>query len=234
MSDAWLRLNDTLELLDPAAMAMADRLTIDGGTSGLELMERAGLAVAGRVRDRWDGGRIMVLCGPGNNGGDGFVAARRLREWGFAVDVRLLGARAKLKGDAAAAAAAWPDTVAALGEPDLAGVGLVIDALFGAGLGRDVPAEVARWADTCATAGIEVVAVDLPSGVAGGSGAVLGAAFQAVETVTFGRAKPGHLLLPGVARCGRLTIADIGLDPAALARAHAEGQEPVWRNRPAL
>jgi len=223
-----------LELLAPTAMGEADRRTIAGGVPGTTLMETAGAAVAARVRDLWDGGTVVVLAGPGNNGGDGFVAARVLAEWGFDVRLHLRGELAELKGDAATAAARWNRAVRPFAEPELDGAGIVVDALFGAGLTRALPDEVARWTDAVAAAGLAVVAVDLPSGVNGTNGRIEGAAFAALETVTFARAKPGHFLLPGVDRRGGLTVVDIGLDPTALAAAHREAQPPVWCNVPAL
>ena len=223
-----------IELLTPEAMAEADRRTIAGGRPGDVLMETAGAAVATRVRDLWDGGTIAVLCGPGNNGGDGFVAARRLAEWGFEVRLHLRGEPGALKGDAAGAAARWPGAVLALDAPTLDGVGLVVDALFGAGLTRALAPDVAAWVDATAAAVVPVVAVDLPSGVNGANGRVEGTAFAARETVTFARAKPGHFLLPGAAKRGHLTIADIGLDPVAVAAAHADEQAPLWCNLPPL
>jgi NAD(P)H-hydrate epimerase len=121
-----------------------------------------------------------------------------------------------------------------LGEPELDGAGTVVDAVFGAGLTRALADDVAAWARACTDAGVRVVAVDLPSGVNGANGRVEGIAFDAFETVTFGRAKPGHFLLPGADRRGHLTIADIGLDPAAIAHAHREAQPPLWCNLPPL
>jgi len=223
-----------IELLTPAAMGEADRRTIAAGRPGIALMETAGAAVAARVRDLWDGGAVVVLCGPGNNGGDGFVAARLLAAWGFDVRLHLRGEVRALKGDAAIAAERWGRAVQPFAEPVPDGAGLVVDALFGAGLTRALAADVAAWADACAAAGVRVVAVDLPSGVNGANGRIEGSAFDAFETVTFARAKPGHVLLPGAARRGHLTIADIGLDPAALAHAHGAAQDPIWCNLPAL
>ncbi len=224
-----------IELLTPAAMGEADRRTIAGGRAGIVLMETAGAAVAGRVRDLWDGGAVVVLCGPGNNGGDGFVAGRLLAEWGFDVRLHLRGEVTALEGDAAIAAERWGRAVQPFAEPALDGAGIVVDALFGAGLTRALPDDVAAWVDACAAAaGVQVIAVDLPSGVNGANGRIEGRAFDAFETVTFARAKPGHVLLPGADKRGRLTIADIGLDPTALAHAHREAQAPIWCNLPAL
>src|SRR5262245_7613600 len=119
-------------ILTVAEMAQADALAIAGGVPGLTLMEAAGEAVAREVRRRWPRGPVAVLCGPGNNGGDGFVAGRLLQEAGWPVRVALLGDRASLKGDAAAAAARWTGAVAPLSPTILEGVALVVDALFGA------------------------------------------------------------------------------------------------------
>jgi NAD(P)H-hydrate epimerase len=223
-----------IELLTPAAMAEADRRTIAGGTPGGTLMERAGGAVAGRARDLWDGGAIAVLCGPGNNGGDGFVAARRLAEWGFDVRLHLRGERDRLAGDAARAADRWAGAIRPFGQPELDGVGLVVDALFGAGLTRALADDVAAWAEATKAAGVPVLAVDLPSGVNGANGRIEGTAFAAVETVTFARLKPGHVLLPGADARGHLTLVDIGLDPTAVADAHRHRQPPTWCNAPGL
>src|SRR5215813_11707553 len=125
-------------LLTPQQMAKADRLTIAGGVPGIELMENAGRAVADAVSRRWPLRPLIVLCGPGNNGGDGFVAARVLAERGWPVRVALLGKRAELRGDAAQAAARWPGTPEALGPDSLDGAALVVDGVFGAGLARPV------------------------------------------------------------------------------------------------
>lgn len=210
-----------IELLTPTEMAEADRLTIAAGTPGAVLMARAGAAVADAVRRRLGvGGRVVVLAGPGNNGGDGFVAARLLAAAGYAVRLALLGDRGRLRGDAAGAAAAWTGaiepldgaTVAAL----LGNADLVVDALFGAGLARDLDGTARAVVEAVAAAGVPIIAVDLPSGIDGATGAVRGAALTAVETVTFFRAKPGHLLLPGRAHVGALTIADIGIADAVL------------------
>src|ERR671933_692595 len=135
-NDASDRAEDPIELLTTAEMGRADRMAAESGTPSFALMEMAGAAVAREVLARHGAGRAAVLCGPGNNGGDGFVAARRLRDAGLDIRVGLLGARDALKGDAALAAAAWQGPAAPLSELDLAGADVVVDALFGAGLGR--------------------------------------------------------------------------------------------------
>lgn len=207
-----------LELLTPTEMAAADRLTIDGGTPGIELMERAGRAVADAVAQRYPRGapQVTVVAGPGNNGGDGFVAARILAGRGFPVRMLLLGDRERLRGDAAEAAKRWlgktePATPHALND-----AGLVVDALFGAGLDRPVEGEARAMIEAINATGVPVIAVDLPSGIHGGSGAIMGAAVQAAQTVTFFRRKPGHLLMPGRAHCGAVEVADIGIPERVL------------------
>ena len=193
-----------IELLTTAEMAEADRLTIAGGTPGIELMENAGRAVADRVAARHPpGSAIVVVAGPGNNGGDGFVAARILAERGYRVRLLLVGARERLKGDAATAAAALDRAGSSRPRPSaLAGADAVIDALFGAGLDRPVEGLARAMIEAMNAAGVPIYAVDLPSGINGTTGAVMGAAVKAAETVTFFRRKPGHLLLPGRLHCG--------------------------------
>jgi len=203
-------------LLTPRQMGEADRLTIAGGIAGTVLMENAGRAVADAVSRRWPPCPIVVLCGPGNNGGDGFVAARILAERGWAVRLALLGERTALKGDAAAAAARWPGRVEPLDVGSLDGAGLVVDALFGAGLARPIEGIAGQIIGALNEWGLPVVAVDVPSGVDGASGEIRGIAPRAALTVTFFRRKPGHVLLPGRLHCGETLVARIGIDAAVL------------------
>lgn len=208
------------ELLTTAEMGECDRLAIAGGTPGIVLMENAGRAVADAVARRDPpGSRVVVVAGPGNNGGDGFVAARLLAGRGYRVELLPVGAVDALKGDAAEAARRWAGPVLPAAPERLDGAHVVVDALFGAGLARPVDG-LARLmieaTNAAAARGATVVAVDLPSGINGTTGAVMGVAVQASESVTFFRAKPGHWLLPGRLHCGRLTIADIGIPDAVL------------------
>jgi NAD(P)H-hydrate epimerase len=216
-------------LLTTAEMAEADRLTIAGGVPGPVLMARAGEAVTAVIQSRFTPQPVAVLCGPGNNGGDGFVVARLLAAAGWPVKVAVLGARAELRGDAAVHAALWTGPVEALDPAILDGASLVVDAVFGAGLSRPVTGAAAATLQSAAALGLPVIAIDVPSGVHGDSGADLGAV-RAALTVTFERKKPGHLLLPGRELCGETVVCPIGLDPRALDRTGAR----CWENGPAL
>jgi hydroxyethylthiazole kinase-like uncharacterized protein yjeF len=208
-----------IELLTNTEMAQADRLAIAGGIAGIDLMEKAGRAVAERVAARHStGSRIAVVAGPGNNGGDGFIAARVLSERGFSVRMLLAGDVGKLKGDAAEAARRWSGSPQPATPQALADADAIVDALFGAGLDRPVQSPARDLIEAINAGGKPVVAVDLPSGINGDTGAVMGSAVNATETVTFFRRKPGHVLLPGRLHCGNVQVADIGIPAAALAQ----------------
>jgi hydroxyethylthiazole kinase-like uncharacterized protein yjeF len=204
------------ELLTSAEMNEADRLTIAAGVAGMTLMENAGRAVADRVAGHPRESRVIVVAGPGNNGGDGFVAARSLAERGYPVRVLLVGALAKLKGDAASAAQRWTGATEPASPQALDGADIIIDALFGAGLDRPVEGPAGRMIEAMNESVGEIIAVDLPSGINGSTGAVMSAAVNATETVTFFRRKPGHVLLPGRLHCGKVHVADIGIPPSVL------------------
>ncbi|MGQ3674583.1 NAD(P)H-hydrate dehydratase [Xanthobacter sp. TB0139] len=223
------------ELLNPEQMGRADRQAVAMGVPSLVLMERAGMAVADvaarMCSQAGAGGKVMVLCGPGNNGGDGFVAARLLAARGFPVRLALLGARERLRGDAAENAALWRGPVEAPEALDLAGADVIIDAVFGAGLARDLEGGALSLVQRMEVCGRPIVAVDLPSGLDGATGEVRGAAAAATETVTFFRRKPGHLLEPGRSLCGRVHVADIGIPVAALDEVRPDSfvnQPAVW------
>ena len=221
-------------LLTPRQMADADRLTIAGGTAGFVLMERAGQGVADAVSRRWAPRPLIVLCGPGNNGGDGFVAAQVLAERGWSVRVALLGSVAALRGDAAGAAAGWQGVVAPLEPAVLDGAALVVDGIFGAGLTRPVEGAARAVIEALDERQLPVVAIDVPSGVDGASGEVRGTAPRAATTVTFFRMKPGHLLLPGRSQCGETTLVQIGIPETVLdhvAPDTAANHPVLWRAR---
>jgi hydroxyethylthiazole kinase-like uncharacterized protein yjeF len=221
-----------LELLTASEMADADRLAIEGGVPGLTLMENAGRAVADEVSRRFpDAGLVAVLGGPGNNGGDGFVAARHLRERGYAVRLGLAGDVSRLPADAAIMAKLWTGEIEPLAPELLAGADVVVDALFGAGPARPIEGELGRLIATVNASGIPVIAVDVPSGIDGTTGAVRGVAIRATATVTFLRLKPGHLLLPGRTHCGETILADIGIPDRVLEiiKPHTFANEPaLW------
>ncbi|MEI7806542.1 MAG: NAD(P)H-hydrate dehydratase [Hyphomicrobiales bacterium] len=204
-----------MELLTTAEMAEADRLAMAGGISSLTLMENAGRALADCTAAH-AGRDAVVVAGPGNNGGDGFVAARLLTERGFIVRVVLAGELAQLKGDAAAMAKQWTGVVEPAAPQTLAHAEIIIDALFGAGLDRPVEGLARAMIEAMNERRVPVIAADLPSGINGNSGAVMGAAVRATETVTFFRRKPGHLLLPGRLHCGEVHVADIGIPARVL------------------
>ncbi len=196
-------------LLTCAQMTEADRLTVLSGISGFDLMEHAGRAVAQAITARYTPRTVVVLCGPGNNGGDGYVVARCLSQAGWTVRVARLGAAPHGSGEAAQHAALWRGDVVPLTTAALAAAALVVDALFGAGLSRALDGEAALTLQTAAAQKLPIVAIDVPSGLMGDSGANKGGV-QAALTITFFRKKPGHVLQPGKALCGEVIVADIG------------------------
>lgn len=220
-----------LELLTSEQMGRADRLAVAGGVASLTLMEHAGRAVADEAAQMWAAGaRIAVLCGPGNNGGDGFVAARHLRERGYDVRLALLGDRGALKGDAAAMAERYAGAIAPLSTFDLNGAQLIVDALFGAGLTRPLDGAAAAAVEAMNASGCPIIAVDVPSGLDGTTGTAAGPVVHARRTVTFFRRKPGHLLFPGREYCGVVRVADIGIPASVL----SEIDPRTWANAPGL
>ena len=202
-------------LLSVRQMDEADRLTVADGKSVIELMENAGSAVAKEIVKRWSTRPVIVLCGPGNNGGDGFVVARILSAMGWPVRVALLGSREKLTGASRHNAGLWHGIIEALNPAVLTGAELVVDAIFGAGLSRALEGVSAETLASAAKLKIPIVAIDVPSGMMGDTGEALGAVASQL-TVTFFRKKPGHLLLPGRQLCGEVIVADIGIDPKVL------------------
>lgn len=223
------------EVLTIAEMTRADSLAVAAGVPIERLMEAAGRAVAEAIVARWPAQPVVVLAGPGNNGGDGFVAARYLAEAGWPARVALLGSRSALQGAAALNAGRWSGELVSLSVGALDGCGLVVDALFGAGLARPLGGIAREVVAALSVRRLPVIAVDIPSGIHGDSGQILGEAQggiapQAVLTITFFRKKPGHLLMPGRNLCGETIVADIGIPPEVLDRIRPR----IWENTPEL
>lgn len=222
---------DETALLTPHEASEADKLARGKGVRGIDLMEAAGRAVSDAVRMRWSRCPVAVLCGPGNNGGDGFVAARYLAAAGWPVSVgSLISSYRDLPEDAAHHAGLWHGSVEPFSATVLDRAGLVIDAVFGAGLSRPIGGAIRRMVEDLDKRNLPICAVDIPSGVDGATGAVLGSAAAADVTVTFFRKKPGHLLFPGRSLCGEVVVADIGI-PADVIKTV---QPSIFENDPAL
>jgi NAD(P)H-hydrate epimerase len=228
----------TGEILTVAQSAEADRLAEAAGVKSLQLMDNAGQAIAQVAAALAPDAAVVVLCGPGNNGGDGLAAARHLKRRGYSVTVLLLVERSALKGDAAQMAQQW-DGPTLRASPDLlAPNALIVDAMFGAGLSRPLDGLAAEMVRAANSRRALIIAADVPSGLHGDLGRPMdgpdGTCIRATDTVTFFRPKPGHLLMPGRTLCGRLTVADIGIPEAVLKdiapRNFANGPA-LWRQR---
>ncbi len=216
-------------LLRVAQMNAADRLTAAAGIAGIQLMHNAGGTVVREIVRRFGVCRVLVLCGPGNNGGDGFVVARELAAAGWPVRLALLGSRDGLRGDAKHHAARWQGPIEALGPAVIGDAQLIVDAVFGSGLSRALEPAIAQLFAKVAALRLPMIAVDVPSGIVGDTGESLGAVAAAC-TVTFARKKPGHVLLPGRDLCGDLVVADIGTPAAVLETIAVD----AWENDPVL
>jgi NAD(P)H-hydrate epimerase len=215
----------TTELLTTTEMSKADAFAVAQGVSSLTLMENAGRAVADAIVARFKPCAVTVLCGPGNNGGDGFVVARHLDESGFTVRV---AHDAEPKGDAAIMSDQWKGTRVALEPEALDGARLVVDALFGAGLSRPLEGAYAQVVEGLND--LPVAAVDIPSGVSGDTGQPLGGVYvKAALTITFFLKKPGHLLLPGRVLCGETVVGDIGIPAEAANTQLHENSPALWQ-----
>jgi hydroxyethylthiazole kinase-like uncharacterized protein yjeF len=222
------------EILTIAESYAADRFAEENGVPSATLMENAGRSVAEEIGRRWPAGTACVLCGPGNNGGDGFAAARHLKHRGWAVRAALLDARERLKGDAALMADRWDGAVEPLSSRALQNADVVVDALFGAGLARPLEGQARGVVEALDTCPGKIIAVDVPSGLHGDLARPPegpdGVAARARLTITFFRKKPAHVLAPGRFLCGEVVVTDIGIPDAALA-----GIGPrIFENGPAL
>lgn len=233
-------------LLSCRQMGQADAWAMAQGVPGTDLMDKAGAAVVHAIRQRWSPRPVTVLCGPGNNGGDGYVVARLLGQAGWLVTVASLVPIEQLRGDALHHARLWQawcvestgDALAAqplpLGEAALMGAELVVDALLGAGLDRALEPAVQALLTRVSHLGVPLVAIDVPSGLQGDTGQSLGATHSTL-TVTFFRKKPGHVLMPGRALCGEVVVADIGIAKQAIDALQHDGGVPlVQENHPGL
>ncbi len=223
-------------VLNTKDCARCDQFAVENGVSSQSLMAKAATAISDAIRQRWSPRNVRVLCGPGNNGGDGFYVAENLRKTGWPVRVALLGERDALRGDAAWAAGLWSGDIESPGGSFLDGADLVVDALFGAGLSRPLDGEAADLVMDMARLGCPVVAVDLPSGLQGdamGEGLFI----PADLTITFHQWKPAHLLEPSASACGETVLADIGIpdgwERAVTPAARLNGPELWWHVLPA-
>ena len=220
------------ELLTPRQMSSADMITIEGGIPGIDLMEAAGSVLLRSVEKHFaDGSRVLILCGPGNNGGDGYVVARLLFEAGREVDIFSPLGTDKLSGDAKIACQRLPSDISQIDGPDYSSYGLIIDALFGAGLSTDIDGELGAIVSKVNQSPAAVLAVDLPSGVNGETGAVCGNAIEATATATFFRFKPGHFLYPGKGKCGTSEVGQIGIEESVFTEIEIDTFQnvpPLW------
>lgn len=218
-----------MQLLTAAQIYEADSATIRNGISGEILMENAGKVCADEIKKKFSPRSVLVLCGSGNNGGDGFVIARLLKNDGWDVTVVSIADVNNLKGDAKIAAGKWGGEILPMDINLLRYTDLVIDAIFGVGLSRKVTGEIADIIDEILKLRLDVVSVDIPSGVNSDTGEIMGTALQANLTVTFARKKIGHVLVPGRRLAGEVVVCDIGLDESVINKMDA-----VWENTPEL
>ncbi len=220
-------------------MKQADKLAEESGISSMDLMERAGLGVVSYILSSYSHfNKVLVMCGPGNNGGDGFVIARQLIDVGRDVEIFLYGEIDDLSGDALAMALRWEGATHSLTSKNLkasldktSGDLLVVDALFGAGLNKKIEGDLPQCIEMLNLHDNQIISVDIPSGIDGNSGAILGPAIQADMTVTFFRYKPGHLLYPGRGLCGDIRLVDIGIPEDVLEKIssdYAINDLPFW------
>ncbi|MEM6463368.1 MAG: NAD(P)H-hydrate dehydratase [Pseudomonadota bacterium] len=218
-------------ILTPAAMGEVDAAAIGSGIDGYGLMQTAGSAISACVLKNYPQAEsAVILCGPGNNGGDGYVAARFLRAAGMPAKLFSLSEPKGLKGDAARAYADWGAAVEPISDLVANRGTVIVDALFGAGLDRPIQGAAAAAMEVVLDSGLPVVAADLPSGINGRSGRIEGIALKAAHTVTFAAYKPGHFLFPGADHCGALELIDIGI-PQRVIDSHSEN---LWRNEPCI
>jgi NAD(P)H-hydrate epimerase len=221
------------EILTVAEMSEVDRMTAASGVPTLTLMEDAGRQVANEIAKRWSARRTTVLCGPGNNGGDGYVAARHLQARGFRVEVIAIGDHKSLKPDVAVMAKLWDGPTRPFDPKEPVHGDLFVDAIFGTGLSRGLAPELSQLFEDIAQSDAPIVAVDVPSGICGDRARFLdqGQPWNAALTVTFFRKKPAHVLYPSRAHCGEVVCADIGI-PVGMLQALADAERAARGARP--
>ncbi|WP_291842616.1 NAD(P)H-hydrate dehydratase [Maricaulis sp.] len=219
------------DILATADCARCDRFAVENGVSSQRLMNKAGEAVAAAIRARWAPRPTLVLAGPGNNGGDGLIAAASLRKSGWPVRVVLVGEPRRLTGDAAWALGVWGGEAERAAETENFCGELFVDALFGAGLSRPISGEAGRLIEQVNARSAPVVAIDLPSGVPGDAGPINGPALKAALTVTFHARKLAHIIEPFAQMCGEIVCADIGIPTGwqdAITPIALENAPPDW------
>jgi NAD(P)H-hydrate epimerase len=221
-------------LLSNAESQSIDQLAFAKGIDGFDLMHNAGTAAAKIIIERWSIRPITVLCGPGNNGGDGFVVATILHDAGWPVTLALFGSKEHLKGDAAEAASHWQGAIEPFSQRCIEQAEIVVDAIFGAGLSRPITGDALHLIKALKNSSIPICAIDVPSGVDGSTGKVLGTAVAAELTVTFFRKKPAHLLYPARRLCGEVVLADIGIPDSLLLDLLIKRDQKTWENAPEL
>lgn len=225
-------------ILTTEQMAKADQMCISElvkiGRSGADLMEEAGLSVVREIERVGRGRKILVLCGPGNNGGDGFVIARHLSRSGWQVQLALLGKVNDLREDAAKMAERWEGEIENIYQTCTEGLDVIVDAIFGTGLSREVAADLKEFFENINKSDAVKIAVDIPSGIDGNTGKILGSAIRADHTITFCRLKPAHVLYPSREICGEVTIADIGIADHIVQKSNPDifvNCPSLWQNK---
>ena len=204
----------------PAADVRAIEAAAAAAPEPPQLMEKAGLAAAEVAREvsGGTGKPVLVLAGPGNNGGDAFVLARHLKQWYFNVYAVFAGDESRLSADASKALRAWRAAGGSIVEtvPMAQDWGLVVDGIFGIGLEREVTGRYVEWIAAINGIGVPILAIDVPSGLQSDTGRVMGCAVRATHTVTFIALKPGLLTLDGPDHCGEIHLRALELDPQKL------------------
>lgn len=217
-------------LISPTQMYQADKLAIESGIPGTQLMANAGAVVAKSIMQKWPRQNVLVVCGIGNNGGDGFVVATLLKQAGWPVQLAVFGDFANIRGDAAAAANGWLSEILSTENLVIPDQGIIVDAILGAGFNRPITTDLANLIDQINQSNANVCAIDVPTGLNGANGQCSPSTIQADLTVSFFRAKPGHYLMPGRSYCGELICENIGIEANVLNVIKPQ----VFKNHPVL